>query len=131
MIPQDLPAERTLLLVAFRREQQKSIDSWIHGLKLHSSDNQIPWIEIPLIQRRWKLLSSWIGYGMRCGISDNELRAHVWTAYTNRSSFLKRMRLTRIDCVYSFVVSKDGRVLALVSGDYNSDAAQLILKALC
>ncbi len=84
IIPDDLPAEKTLLLVAFKREQQSSIDSWIDGLRLRASENKIAWLEIPLLQKPWKILSSWIDHGMKRGIRDHDLRGHVWTIYTHR-----------------------------------------------
>jgi len=130
LLPHDLPAKKTLLLFAFKREQQSSIDSWVNALGLRSPENKIPWLEIPLIQKPWKLLSSWIDNGMKRGIEDHNLRSHVWTIYTNRSSFLKTMKLSSIQSIFICVAHRDGSVAALVSGDYTSAAAQIILKAL-
>lgn len=130
VIPHDLPAKKTLLLFAFKREQQSSIDSWVNALGLRSPENKIPWLEIPLIQKPWKLLSSWIDHGMKRGITDHELRSHVWTIYTNRSSFLKAMQLSSIESIYICVAFQDGSLKALVSGDYTSATAEIILKAL-
>ena len=130
VIPYDLPAKKTLLLFAFKREQQNSVDSWIDGLGLRASENKIAWIEIPLLQKPWKLLSSWIDHGMKQGITDHDLRGHVWTIYTNRDSFLKEIGLTSANSIYALVVSKDGTVLSSASGEYSATAAQVILKAL-
>jgi hypothetical protein len=129
-IPTDLPATKRLLLVAFERQQQGAIDSWIDGLALRSLENQIAWIEVPLLQRPWRLLSSWIDHGMRRGITDLELRSHVWTVYADRPLFLKRLGLSSADSIYALVVDREGRVIVSVSGEYSVSNAQIILKAL-
>jgi hypothetical protein len=130
IIPDDLPAQKTLLLVAFKRQQQNSINSWIHGLALRSAENRIAWIEVPLLQKPWKLLESWIDQGMRRGITDCNLRGHVWTVYTNRSSFLKTIGVTSTHAIYALVVHQNGTIIASVTGDYCTNNAAIILKAL-
>lgn len=130
VIPQDLPAKKTLLFFAFKREQQSSIDSWVNALGLRDPENKISWIEIPLIQKPWKLLSSWIDHGMKRGIKDHDLRGHVWTIYTNRGSFLKAMKLNSTESIYICVALQDGSIKAVVSGDYSSATAEIILKEL-
>ena len=130
VIPHNLPAEKTLLLFAFKREQQNSIDSWIDGLGLRAPESKIAWIEIPLLQKSWKLLRSWIDQRMKRGITDYDLRGHVWTIYTNRDSFLKDIGLTSANSIYALVVRKDGTVLSSAFGEYASSAGEIVLKAL-
>ncbi|MBX9578497.1 MAG: hypothetical protein K2W97_08510 [Chthoniobacterales bacterium] len=129
-IPHDLPANKTLLLFVFKREQQSLIDSWIDGLGLRASENKIAWIEIPLLQKPWKILSSWIDQRMKRGITNHDLRGHVWTIYTNRGSFLKNIGLNSSDSICVLVVRKDGSVLSSASGEYSKSSAELILKEL-
>ncbi len=130
ILPHDLSAQKTLLLVAFKRQQQDSVDSWINALELRSPKNHIAWIEVPLLQRPWKLVASWIDHGMRRGVTEEALRAHVWTTYTNRSLFLKTLGLTGTKSIVVLVVNKKGAILEKVSGDYTKNKAQVVLKAL-
>lgn len=130
IIPDDFLSKKTLLFFAFKREQQCSIDSWVEGLRLRSSQNKITWIEIPLLQKPWKLLSSWIDHGMKRGITDHELRGHVWTTYTNRASFLKKMGLNSAASIYISVALQNGSITSIVSGDYTPAKAEIILQAL-
>ena len=118
------------MLFAFKREQQNSIDSWIDGLGLRAPESKIAWIEIPLLQKSWKLLRSWIDQRMKRGITDYDLRGHVWTIYTNRDSFLKDIGLTSANSIYALVVRKDGTVLSSAFGEYASSAGEIVLKAL-
>ena len=130
VLPNDLQAKKTLILVAFERQQQDSVNSWIYHLKLRSPKNKITWIEIPLLQNPWKLVAPWIHNGMRRGITEEALRSHVWTIYTNRSSFLKELSLPSAKVITILVVDKNGIILEKVSGDYTKDKAQVILKIL-
>ena len=47
VLPHGLPAERTLAMVAFQRNQRAEVDSWIQGLRLES-DPTIPWFKMPV-----------------------------------------------------------------------------------
>src|SRR5688572_14521245 len=48
VLPTALTANRTLVLVAFSREQRAEIDSWIQGLRL-DQDSAIPWVKMPVL----------------------------------------------------------------------------------
>ena len=82
------------------------------------------------MQNPWKLVAPWIDHGMRRGITEEELRAHVWTIYTNRSSFLKELSLPSTKDIAILVVDKNGIILGKASGDYTKDKAQVILNLL-
>jgi hypothetical protein len=130
ILPDDLPAKKTLLLIAFKRQQQESVDSWIGGLDLNSPHNNISWLELPLLHKGWKWIAPWINQGMRYGITEKKLRAHVVTIYTDRSSFLKAMGLTSTQLIAAVVVDPDGRILETVLGDYSNDKSHILLKTL-
>ena len=130
ILPDDLPAKKTLLLIAFKREQQESVDSWIAGLDLHSPKNKTPWLELPLIQKGWRWIAPWIDRGMKHGIKEEGLRSHVWTVYTNRSSFFKEIGLTSTQLIAVLVVDHSGTVLATALGDYSKEKSHPILKTL-
>jgi len=130
ILPRDLSSKRTLLLVAFERGQQASVDSWIRGLALDVPNNHIDWMEIPLLQRGWQFISSWIDHGMKRGITEERMRSHVWTVYTHRASFLQSAGIASIKGLAILVVDGDGRILEAVSGDFTQDRAAQVLKAL-
>ena len=65
-LPQDLPGVKTLVLIAFEREQQKNVDTWVNGLSLKS--NPFAWIETPVIDPKNPIFRAFINSGMRRGI---------------------------------------------------------------
>lgn len=130
ILPRDLSSKRTLLLVAFERGQQASVDSWIRGLELDTPNNHINWMEIPLLQKGWEFISSWIDHGMKRGITEARMRSHVWTVYTNRASFLQSAGISLTQSIAVLVVDQDGMILEAVSGSFTENRGARVLKEL-
>lgn len=128
-LPQDLPAEKTLVLIAFERQQQANLDTWIAGMQLNRSP--IPWIETPVIEPKNAFVRGFIDSGMRRGIPDTAARERTITLYTDRAAFSKAMGLRDpFKNVYVAVVERSGRVLLLVEGDYSAEKANVVLQTM-
>jgi hypothetical protein len=128
-LPQELPGEKSLVFMAFEREQQKNVDTWINGMKL--TDSAIPWIETPVINPQNRFFRAFINGGMRRGITDQKSRERTITLYTDRNALLKAMGLPEITSViYAVVVDRAGNVLASVEGDFTVEKANSLIAAL-
>ncbi len=128
-VPAQLPAERTLVLIAFEREQQTVLNTWVAGLNL--TDNKLPWIETPVIGKGYGLIRGFINGGMRRGIQDTALRDRTVTLYTDPVALRKDMGLTGDGkTVWVTVVDRAGQVLARAEGNYSADKAKPLLEAL-
>lgn len=128
VLPQDLPGEKTLAFIAFGRDQQPSIDTWIQALQLATSNE--PWVELPVIEMSNSWIRSFIDTGMRRGVRDEVMRDRIITLYTDRSPFLQSMGLPqRTKTIYVVIVSRSGEVLASVEGDYSESKAAVLAKA--
>jgi hypothetical protein len=125
-LPQDLPAERTLVLIAFEREQQATLDTWSKGLDLINTE--IPWIELPVISTPYVLGSFFIGQGMRRGIPNPKVRDRVITVYTDREAFATSMGFDYDkEGAYVAVIERSGKNLGVVKGPYDENKAKVIL----
>ncbi len=127
--PQELPAERTLLFVAFKREQQAVVDEWIAELDLEAPDAPA-WLELPVIEDLGALWRGFIDNGMRSGVTSTETRARVFTIYGDTDAFREALGLGSEDLVYLLVVDREGRVLARDYGGYRPEKAPPLLEAL-
>jgi hypothetical protein len=128
-LPRDLPAEKTLVLMAFSQAQQKNVDTWIAGMNLNNANFE--WIETPIIDPLYSFFSSFIQNGMRSGIPDLKARARTVTIFTKRAAFLKAMGLPEsTDTIYAAVVDRGGNILARVEGDFTSLKAGVLLAAI-
>jgi hypothetical protein len=128
-LPAQLPAERSLVLVAFEREQQTALNTWVAGLNLN--DNKLPWIETPVIAKPNALLRAFINGGMRSGIQDTAMRDRTITLYTDPVALRKDMGLSGDGkTVWVLVVDRAGQVHAKAEGVYSADKAKPLLAAL-
>jgi hypothetical protein len=128
--PTDFPGARTLVLLAFQREQQGNVDTWTEGLGLNAPSNTYPWIEMPLIENPGMFMRWFINTGMRGGIPNKQVRSQVWTAYTNKKAFLQGCGLSSEKVVYALVVDRTGKIHAVEAGDYSKEAAERLAQSL-
>jgi hypothetical protein len=128
--PAGLPGNTTLVLVGFEESQQEAIDTWTRGLGLTAPANTIPWIEMPLVENPGWLMRWFVNAGMRSGIKDLQTRARVWTAYTDKKTFMKSCGMTTDETVFAMVVDRNGHVLSIERGAHSKDAEARLLGAL-
>lgn len=89
-LPGDLPAARTLVLLAYRQQHQRDVDAWIDlavTLGVPPTPRGMPRpmatavIEVPNLSRRWLPARRFIDGGMAAGIRDPDVLARTVTAY--------------------------------------------------
>ncbi len=116
-LPGGLAGELNVLLVAFQREQQNDVDTWLPLLPaLMKAHPKLAYYEIPVISRSNSLLSWIIDNGMRGGIPDKQQRARTITLYLDKKPFLKTLEISSEDRIYILVVNKNGKVLWRTEG---------------
>ncbi len=89
-LPGDLPAARTLVLLAYRQQHQRDVDAWIDlavALGVPPTPRGLPRpmptaaIEVPNLSRRWLPARRFIDGGMAAAIRDPDVLARTVTAY--------------------------------------------------
>ena len=116
-LPGGLAGELNVLLVAFQREQQKDVDTWLPLLPaLVKAHPKLAYYEIPVISRSNSLLRWIIDNGMRGGIPDKQQRARTITLYLDKKPFLETLEISSEDRIYVLVVNKSGKVLWRTEG---------------
>ena len=138
-LPADLPAPRTLALVAFQQRHQACVDRWIaraesagvpgSPVDMTPSDTTCV-IEIPVISTRWKLGRGFIDGGMASTIKIPRVLARTITVYTNVSAFQTLLGIPGSEDVQACVVTPQGEVLARVPGEPTDAAWDVIAHAL-
>ena len=102
--PEQFPGEKTLLLIAFEREQQDQLDDWSARLSLRAPG-----------------APEWLDVGMKGGIDDPAVRRRVFTIYAPRQDFIRILGLPNATQVHLVVADRSGRILCKVSGDWTMD----------
>lgn len=129
-LPEDFAGDRNLLLIAFRREQQKNVDTWLHEMTRFEVSPGFRHYELPTIGRLNPFVRWFIDNGMRRGISDLNARSRTITLYVDKLSFRKVLRLPDEKRIYAILVDRTGRVVWRAEGDFDEAKGSSLLKAL-
>jgi hypothetical protein len=128
-LPDDLAGKPALVLVAYQRQQQSNVDTWLGQMDaIEAAIPGVRIIETPTISSmKWGWFAGFIDGGMRSGIPDPEARARTITLYTDVGKFNRAVGIESTKTIYALLLDEQGRVVEMVEGDY-SDAklAQLI-----
>ena len=125
-LPRELPAERTLVVVAFERWQRARADRWIAravaaGIPptIRDATGVMPVAvaEVPVLATGWRPARRFIDGGMTAGIGDPDVLARTITVYTDVGAFQRSLEIPGSDDVHALVVRRDGAVLARGHGD--------------
>ena len=122
-LPEDFAGDRNLLLIAFQREQQGNVDTWLHQMKRFEALPSFHYYELPTIDRLNPIARWFINSGMRRGIPDRNARARTITLYLDKPSFRNALNLPDEKQIYAVLVDRSGRVLWRAQGDFDESKA--------
>ena len=119
-LPHDFQGQRNLLLIAFEREQQKDIDTWLTQMQPYEDiDKRFRYYEIPTIEKMNHLMRWFINSGMRHGIPDKKARERTVTLYIDKQSFKKSLQIPDEKKIYAILVDRSGKILWRAAGPYD------------
>jgi hypothetical protein len=129
-LPGDLPAARTLVVLAFQQWQQARVDRWIARAveagvppttRGTTGLSPVAVVEVPVLSRQWRPVRRFIDGGMTAGIGDPDVLARTITVYTDVSSLRRSLAIPDGSDVWAFVVTRDGVVHAQGHGEPDDD----------
>ena len=123
--PAQLPAERTLVLIAFRHSDQQLLKDWKAKLGLTGDEND--WLEIPVIDVSAGLVKGMIRHGMRKQYSDPRDLAHVTPLFGDARAHGQMLGASSLD-VRVMVIGRTGKILASENGPVSTGVATSITK---
>lgn len=130
-LPGGFEGERNLILVAFEREQQKDVDTWLHAMRqFEESDPGFQYYELPTIQRPVAPVRWFIDNGMRGGIPDRRARQRTITLYLDKKAFCDSLLIADQSKIYALLVDRAGNVLWRAEGDFDETKGASLKAAL-
>jgi len=130
-LPADFEAEFNVVLVAFRREQQADVDSWLPFLREQNvAVRGFRVYELPTLSRSYRLMRGFIDGGMARGIPDKATREATITLYIDKSPFKQVLALATEDRISTLIVGRGGRVLWRADGRFTPAAGAGLAAAL-
>ena len=108
VLPNDAEGEMVLIGVAFVREAQSMLDSWMEYFEELCQEQEV--YELPMIESNfWKIFSGFIDRGMKSGIRD-EKHDFVGTHYGDASEFKKKLDIKDTDLGYVYLLDEEGHI---------------------
>ena len=130
-LPEDFSGECNLVLVAFQREQQSIVDSWIAWFESRSSElASLRCYELPVIATRWSPARPFIDGGMARAVRDRDARRRTLTVYTDVRRVTDALAIDDTNTVTVLLVDASGRVCWRTTGPANDAAGSELLRAL-
>ena len=126
-LPAGLPGDPTIVFIAYKRNQQPAVNTWINALGLDPSRGA-EFVELPVVGANARMMRSFIDNGMRSGIVDRDLRARTITIYENASVVNRPLGFSGRNQIRVLIVKQSGEVLWSTSGPA-SDAKVAELQA--
>lgn len=130
-LPGDFEGRRNIAVVAFRREQQRDVDTWLPLLlELEAADRGLRAYEIPTISRSWSPVRPFIDGGMTAGIPDRAARARTLTTYTDVGAVLAALGLDDTRRIATVLTDRAGTVTWMATGPWTAEAEAGLREAL-
>ncbi len=123
-LPGELETERSVVVVAFHRSQQRAVDGWLPPLL--ELERRLPGVrvyELPTISSAWSPLRWFIDGGMTRGIADPDARARTLTTYTDVGRVVDALGLDGTEAIALVVISQGGLIEWQGGGEF--DGTQL------
>lgn len=107
-LPDRAEGKITLVSIAFVRNAQEQIDSWVLPFEREfGGDERFAVYELPMISSGWKVLSWMIDSGMRGGI-PTEKHDNVITFYGDYSGYQEALEMEDTQSAYVFLLDRKG-----------------------
>ncbi len=120
-IPKTLDGEYNLVIFAFWRSQQTSVDTWIDFLqKMEYDYPKFRFYEIPTISFGYLWMKPIIDGGMRAGIPDLSARERTITLYLYKNNLLRDLNVSTQKKIHLYLVDREGKVYWQEVGDISN-----------
>ncbi|MHB1430955.1 MAG: hypothetical protein ACYCVZ_02400 [Streptosporangiaceae bacterium] len=131
LLPAGLPGEWNVVIVAFRRQHQALVDSWVPWLRQRAEVRPgLGFAELPAIGLAWRPARPAIDGGMAAAISDQQTRRRTLTVYTDLRRLTGPLGITDRNTIWLFLIDRAGRVRWHGSGGCEAATASDLTAAL-
>jgi hypothetical protein len=118
-LPGEFSGDLNLVLIAFERDQQREVDSWLEAQpEIFKGHPGIPCYEISTMGKEYKMARFLIDRSLRYGISNQEQRARTFTLYIDKAPFEQSMHITNERRIAVLLVDRKGKVMWREEGLY-------------
>jgi ATP10 protein len=130
-LPDAFSGASNLVIVAFRREQQSMVDSWVAGWEAIAAEHpSLRCYEIPVIATRWSPARPVIDGGMAQAVRTQAARRRTLTVYTDVRRVTDALAIDATDTVTVMLVDANGRLRWRTTGPMSEHSGSELRAAL-
>ena len=131
MLPAGLAGEWNVVIIAFRRQQQALVDSWVPWLRdLAEATPGLAFAEVPAIGLAWQPVRPAIDGGMAAAIADQQTRRRTMTVYADLRRLTGPLGISDRNSIWLFLTDRDGQVRWHGTGAWDAASAAGLTAAL-
>jgi hypothetical protein len=130
-LPDAFDGARNVVIVAFARNHQEFVDSWVPWLERRAStDPDLRFYEIPTIGRLWAPMRPFIDGGMAAAIREPVILQRTLTVYGDVNRITRPLGIEDRSTIAVFLVERGGAVRWHGTGRFDDDLAAELDRAL-
>lgn len=130
-IPDAFDGQRNVVIVAFQRNHQDLVDSWVPWLDLRAAtDAGLRFYEVPTIGRLWAPMRPFIDGGMAAAIREPAILQRTLTVYGDVNRLTRPLGIEDRSTISVFLVDRGGAVRWRGTGRFDPDVAKELDTAL-
>lgn len=130
-LPGGFAGERNVVIVAFQRDHQRLVDSWVPWLEERAAaDPGLRFYEIPTIGRIWAPVRNFIDGGMARSIKVPEVLSRTLTVYGDVNRVAGPLGIDDRGTITVLLVDADGVVRWSAAGGFDDATAAELARAL-
>jgi hypothetical protein len=130
-LPDDFSGASNLVIVAFRREQQSMVDSWVAWFeRIEAEHPTLRCYEIPVIATRWSPARPAIDGGMARAVRARDARRRTLTVYTDVRRVTDALAIDDTDTVTVLLIDSDGGLRWRTTGPVTEHSGSELLESL-
>lgn len=123
-LPGGFTGERNLVAIAFRRDHQSLVDSWVPWFEQHAAvDPGLRFYEIPTIARMWAPVRNFIDGGMASAIRQTVILQRTLTVYGDVNRVTRPLGIDDRSTIAVLLVDASGHVSWRRSGGFTEPLA--------
>jgi len=130
-LPEGFAGERNIVAIAFQRNHQSIVDSWVPWFDEQSAaDPGLRFYELPTIGRIWAPVRNFIDGGMASAIREPVILQRTLTVYGDMNRVTRPLGIDDRSTIAVLLVDRSGHVLWRASGGFTAPLAHELEMAL-
>jgi len=123
-VPDGFEGDHNVVIVAFQRQHQELVDSWVPWLEDHAAaDPGLRFYELPTIGRIWAPVRNFIDGGMAAAIREPVVLRRTLTIYGDVSKLTTPLGIDDRSTIALFLVDRAHTVRWAGNGSFDPDTA--------